>query len=144
METQSKDKVYVIGHKNPDTDSICSSICYAYLKLQITGDDYVPMRAGEINAETKYVLNAFSAAVPEYMENVSTQVKDVEYRHIDGVDGEISIKNAWGNLKRIRCNHASIGKRKWQFSRTDHRSRHRHDLYGSLRQPCHRIRTHTI
>lgn len=50
------------------------------------------MRAGEINAETKYVLNAFSAAVPEYMENVSTQVKDVEYRHIDGVDGEISIK----------------------------------------------------
>ena len=53
------------------------------------------MRAGEINAETKYVLNAFSAAVPEYMENVSTQVKDVEYRHIDGVDGEISIKNAW-------------------------------------------------
>ena len=95
METQSKDKVYVIGHKNPDTDSICSSICYAYLKRQITGDDYVPMRAGEINAETKYVLNAFSAAVPEYMENVSTQVKDVEYRHIDGVDGEISIKNAW-------------------------------------------------
>ena len=52
METQSKDKVYVIGHKNPDTDSICSSICYAYLKRQITGDDYVPMRAGEINAET--------------------------------------------------------------------------------------------
>ena len=95
METQSKDKVYVIGHKNPDTDSICSSICYAYLKRQITGDDYVPMRAGEINAETKYVLNAFSAAVPEYMENVSTQVKDVEYRHIDGVDGESSIKNAW-------------------------------------------------
>ena len=95
METQSKDKVYVIGHKNPDTDSICSSICYAYLKRQITGDDYVPMRAGEINAETKYVLNAFSAAMPEYMENVSTQVKDVEYRHIDGVDGEISIKNAW-------------------------------------------------
>ena len=46
METQSKDKVYVIGHKNPDTDSICSSICYAYLKRQITGDDYVPMRAG--------------------------------------------------------------------------------------------------
>ena len=95
METQGKDKVYVIGHKNPDTDSICSSICYAYLKRQITGNDYVPMRAGEINAETKYVLNAFSAAVPEYMENVSTQVKDVEYRHIDGVDGEISIKNAW-------------------------------------------------
>ena len=78
METQGKDKVYVIGHKNPDTDSICSSICYAYLKRQITGNDYVPMRAGVINAETKYVLNAFSAAVPEYMENDSTQVKDVE------------------------------------------------------------------
>ena len=66
METQSKDKVYVIGHKNPDTDSICSSICYAYLKRQITGDDYVPMRAGEINAETKYVLNAFSGCAGIY------------------------------------------------------------------------------
>lgn len=95
MAEKNTNKIYIIGHKNPDTDSICSSICYAYLKQQITGDDYVPMRAGELNAETKYVLNAFQMPEPEYMENVSTQVKDVEYRHLDGVSGEISIKNAW-------------------------------------------------
>ena len=50
----------VIGHKNPDTDSICSAICYAYLKHRMTGEEYVPCRAGDINGETKYVLDKFS------------------------------------------------------------------------------------
>lgn len=95
METNNTDKIYVIGHKNPDTDSICSAICYAYLKRQLTGNDYVPKRAGEINAETTFVLKSFGMEAPEYVENVYTQVKDVEYRHLDGVSGEISIKNAW-------------------------------------------------
>lgn len=95
METNNTDKIYVIGHKNPDTDSICSAICYAYLKRQLTGKDYVPKRAGEINAETTFVLKSFGMEAPEYVENVYTQVKDVEYRHLDGVSGEISIKNAW-------------------------------------------------
>ncbi len=95
MNTKNTDKIYVIGHKNPDTDSICSAISYAYLKRQQTGHDYVPKRAGEINAETAFVLKAFGMETPDYVENVYTQVKDVEYRHLDGVSGEISIKNAW-------------------------------------------------
>lgn len=95
MDTNNTDKIYVIGHKNPDTDSICSAISYAYLKRQLTGKDYVPKRAGEINAETTFVLKSFGMDAPEYVENVFTQVKDVEYRHLDGVSGEISIKNAW-------------------------------------------------
>ena len=78
---KSTDKIYVIGHKNPDTDSICSAICYAYLKRELTGQNYVPMRAGEINAETTFVLNTFHIDSPEYVENVYTPVKDVEYRH---------------------------------------------------------------
>lgn len=94
-ENKNKDKIYVIGHRNPDTDSVCSAICYAYLKRQLTGDNYVPMRAGEVNAETAFVLKSFDVETPEFMENVSTQVKDVEYRHMDGVSGEISIKEAW-------------------------------------------------
>ena len=49
-------KVYVIGHKNPDTDSICSAIAYAELKRKITGEEYVAKRAGQINEETHYVL----------------------------------------------------------------------------------------
>ena len=95
MPVNNNEKIYVIGHKNPDTDSICSSICYAYLKNKISDGNFVPMRAGEINSETKFVLDYFGIEEPEYVENVFTQVKDVEYRHMDGVSGEISIKRAW-------------------------------------------------
>lgn len=91
----NSEKIYVIGHKNPDTDSICSAICYAYLKRTLTGDNYIPMRAGEVNDETKYVLKTFKVDAPEFMENVHTQVKDVEYRHMEGVADNISIKRAW-------------------------------------------------
>lgn len=45
-------KVYVVGHKNPDTDSICTSIAYANLKTKITGETYEPRRAGQLNEET--------------------------------------------------------------------------------------------
>ncbi len=99
MSDISNEKIYVIGHKNPDTDSICSAICYAYLKHAVTGKNYLPMRAGEINAETEFVLKTFNAEVPELVENVHTQVKDVEYRHMKGVSGEISIKKAWELLR---------------------------------------------
>lgn len=104
MSTNSNEKIYVIGHKNPDTDSICSAICYAYLKNAVTGGNYIPKRAGEINAETEFVLKSFGIEAPEYVENVYTQVKDVEYRHMDGVSGEISIKRAWEILSE---NHAT-------------------------------------
>ena len=51
--------VFVIGHRNPDTDSICSAICYANLKRILTGQDYVPGRAGHVNEETQFVLKYF-------------------------------------------------------------------------------------
>ena len=58
--TTHKRKITVIGHKNPDTDSICSAIAYAELKNRISGTDlYVPRRAGAINAETRFVLKHF-------------------------------------------------------------------------------------
>lgn len=95
MNINNSDNIYVIGHKNPDTDSICSAICYAYLKNKLTGHNYVPRRAGEVNSETEFVLKSFQTSAPEYVENVYTQVKDVEYRHMDGVSCEISIKKAW-------------------------------------------------
>ena len=50
--------VFVIGHRNPDTDSICSAICYAELKHRLTGESYIPCRAGHVNTETKFVLSA--------------------------------------------------------------------------------------
>lgn len=68
--------IYVIGHKNPDTDSICSAIAYANLK-RLQGYNAVPARAGKINAETKYVLEYFSMEEPEYIDDLYPRVKDI-------------------------------------------------------------------
>ena len=98
--TTHKRKITVIGHKNPDTDSICSAIAYAELKNKLTGSDlYVPRRAGGINAETRFVLNYFKIDVPELVEDVGTQVKDIQIREIEGVAGSISLKNAYTLMK---------------------------------------------
>ncbi|MCM1467900.1 MAG: putative manganese-dependent inorganic diphosphatase [Alistipes sp.] len=96
----ARKKVYVVGHKNPDTDSVCSAICYAHLKNKITGtDDYLPRRAGEINQETRYVLEYFGVAEPPYIDDVSPQVKDIDIRKVPGVEDGISLKKAWYLMK---------------------------------------------
>lgn len=92
-------KIIVIGHKNPDTDSICSAIAYAALKKKITGGEYIAKRAGQLNQETKYVLKRFKAAAPEYLADVGTQVKDIEIRETKGVSPSISLKKAWTLMK---------------------------------------------
>lgn len=95
--------VWVIGHMNPDTDSICSAIAYANLKTKITGESYVPKRAGDVNTETKYVLEHFGVKEPELVSDVRTQVKDIEYRYTEGVDGNISLKKAWESMRAIQA-----------------------------------------
>ena len=91
-------KVYVVGHKNPDTDSICSAIAYAELKRKITGDEYVAKRAGQINEETHYVLQKFGVTAPALLNNVKLQVKDMDIRNIEGADPNISIKDIWDQM----------------------------------------------
>ena len=91
-------KVYVVGHKNPDTDSICSAIAYAELKRKITGDEYVAKRAGQINEETHYVLQKFGVTAPALLDNVKLQVKDMDIRNIEGADPNISIKDIWEQM----------------------------------------------
>ena len=92
-------KVYVIGHKNPDTDSICSAIAYAELKRRITGKFYEARRAGQINEETKYILDRFGGEPPEFLDNVSLQVKDMDINRMKGIDGNVSIKDVWEMMK---------------------------------------------
>ena len=99
MDQKKPKKVYVIGHKNPDTDSICSAIAYANLKNKITGEKYIAKRAGEVNGETAYVLDKFQVSVPSLLDNVHLQVKDMDIRHIKGVSGHMSIKDAWARMK---------------------------------------------
>lgn len=93
--TTNTTPVYVLGHRNPDTDSICSAICYSELKNKIGNDTYIPMRCGNVSPETRFVLEYFGAEAPAYVDNVYTQVKDVEYRHISGVSTNLSLKKAW-------------------------------------------------
>ncbi len=93
-------KIYIIGHKNPDTDSICSAIAYADLKNRLNkGNKYAAKRAGQINEETEYVLKRFGVEAPGYLSDVGTQVKDMEIRETPGVDSGISIKDAWAIMK---------------------------------------------
>ena len=70
--------IYVFGHKNPDTDSVCGSIAYAYLKNKL-GVKAEPRVIGEINKETEYVLNYFKIEVPHYLNDVKVQLKDVNF-----------------------------------------------------------------
>lgn len=90
-----KQKTIVIGHKNPDTDSICSAICYAALKAQITGEEYMAGRAGHVNEETQFVLKYFGVKAPELIKNVKTQVADIEIRDNKGVEQNASLRQAW-------------------------------------------------
>ncbi|MDE6608655.1 MAG: putative manganese-dependent inorganic diphosphatase [Lachnospiraceae bacterium] len=95
-----KKRVFVVGHKNPDTDSICSAICYANLKSKLCEDtDYIAMRAGHINEETQYVLERFDVQPPLYLKDVRTQVRDIEIRETEGVSQDISLKKAWNFMK---------------------------------------------
>ena len=95
MPLGSEKVVNVIGHINPDTDSICSAIAYARLKREVTGENYVAKRAGQINAETRFVLKRFGILPPDYMNDVRPQVIDIDVGRVKGVGEDISLKKAW-------------------------------------------------
>ena len=93
---RNQEKIFVIGHKNPDTDSICSAIAYADIKNRTSQKvKYIPKRAGQINEETEYVLNRFGMLPPGYLSNIGTQVKDMDIRMSPDADKSMSLKNAW-------------------------------------------------
>ncbi len=94
-------KVWVTGHKNPDTDSICAAIAYAYLKNQLGASEYIPKRAGSINAETRYVLDYFHINEPELVTDAGAQIKDISIRKTLGVSSHISLKKAWELMKKL-------------------------------------------
>ncbi|MHB8065055.1 MAG: putative manganese-dependent inorganic diphosphatase, partial [Ruminiclostridium sp.] len=91
--------IYITGHKNPDTDSICSAIAYAELKKR-HAIDAVPIRIGDLNKETEFVLKYFGVEVPEYRETVRTQVSDLNMDIINPVSEDISIKAAWSIMQK--------------------------------------------
>ena len=88
--------IKVIGHRNPDTDSICSAIAYSRLKNILDPEHPCkPCRAGLLNRETEFVLDYFQVPSPQLYTDVSPQIRDVDIRTMEGVDGETSLRRAW-------------------------------------------------
>ncbi len=100
QETPAENRpVYVIGHKNPDTDSICAAISYSNLKNLTEEGTFLPLKAGPLNEETKYVLKRFSVEEPKTIFHVGTQISDIAFRKISGVSSHYSLKKAWELMK---------------------------------------------
>ena len=88
-------KVVVIGHRNPDTDSICSAIAYAELKNKTSDLVCEARRAGKMNQETEFVLKKFGVKPPRMCTDVNPKIRDVDYREMPGIPGATSLRRAW-------------------------------------------------
>lgn len=103
-----KELVYVSGHKNPDTDSICSAIGYAYLLKAIDRYNAVPVRLGEVSRETEYVLKRFNLEIPTLLKTVKQKVEDLNYDKVTVFSKELTLKTAWSLMKQQNLKSAPI------------------------------------
>ena len=95
-----KEKIYVIGQKNPDTDSICSAIAYADLRQKVTGQVHEAKRAGHVNDETAYVLDRFGVEAPKLLTDVRLQVRDLDIHEMPGLKPNASIRDTWERMRQ--------------------------------------------
>ncbi|OFH98064.1 cobalt-dependent inorganic pyrophosphatase [Clostridium acetireducens DSM 10703] len=94
------DVLYITGHRNPDTDSICSAIAYADFKNKTSSIPAIPIRLGSINRETEFILNYFGVEAPKLLPNVKTQILDLDIDKVPSLSPNISIKMAWSIMKK--------------------------------------------
>ena len=90
----------IFGHRNPDTDSICSCIALSYLKNAL-GEKTVPRAIGHLNNETKYVLKYFNIPEPQYLNDVKIRIRDIHYRKKAYVNENDSIYNAYLTMQNF-------------------------------------------
>lgn len=103
-----KELVYVSGHRNPDTDSICSAIGYAYLLKALDRYNAIPVRLGEVNRETEYVLKRFHIEIPMLLKTVKQKVEDLNYDKVTVFSKDLTLKTAWFLLKQQNLKSAPI------------------------------------
>ena len=89
------DPIYVFGHRNPDTDSVVSSMAYAALHNALGEQDYVAARLGHLNDETAFLLNRFGFEPPLYLGTVRTQVRDIDFDRPPTLNAAVSVGRAW-------------------------------------------------
>lgn len=103
-----KDLVYVSGHRNPDSDSICSAIGYAHLMNAIDRYCAIPVRLGEINRETEFILKYFNVEIPTLLKSVKQKVEDLNYDKVTVFSKELTLKTAWSLMKQQNLKSAPI------------------------------------
>ena len=103
------DLVYVSGHKNPDTDSICAAISYSYL-LNATHKygQAIPVRLGEVSRETEYVLKRFNAHTPQLLKSVKQKVEDLDYDQVTLFSKELTLRTAWSLMCQMNLKSAPV------------------------------------
>lgn len=90
-----KDVIYVTGHKNPDSDSICAAYAYAEFKNKIGDTEAVACRLGNVNQETQFILDYFNAEAPKFLNTVKLKVEDLQFDKVSPISADISLKTAW-------------------------------------------------
>lgn len=99
-----RDKIYITGHKNPDSDSICAALAYADFKNGSKSVEAVPIRLGELNPETKFILEYFDVEPPRYMETVRLSVRDLNFDEVVPVSSDISLRMAINIMNKNNIN----------------------------------------
>ena len=87
--------VYVTGHKNPDSDSICAAYGYSEFKNKTSKLPTIPVRLGNVNAETQFILDYFKVEAPKLLETVKLKVEDLDIDTIASILPSLSLKMAW-------------------------------------------------
>lgn len=103
-----KDIVFVSGHKNPDSDSICSAIAYADFLFKIGRYNAVPVRIGEVSKETEYILKRFNVETPVLLKTVKQKVEDLDYDKVTVFSKELTLKTAWSLMKQQNLKSAPV------------------------------------
>lgn len=78
-EGENMDKIYITGHKNPDTDSICAALAYQELKKRTGVENIEAIRIGDVSRETQFVLDYFGVEAPTFMDSMKPQIKDISF-----------------------------------------------------------------
>lgn len=99
---------YVTGHKNPDSDSICSAIAYSDFKNKMGQGSTIPIRLGNLNRETEFILNYFGVETPKLVETVKAQISDLKIDKVAPISPEISLKMAWTIMKKNNSKHLPV------------------------------------
>ena len=92
-------QTFIFGHRNPDTDSVCSSIALSYL-MNEDGANTVPKVLGHLNAETKFVLDYFKVKTPDYLNDTKIQIKDIKYNKKAVINESKSINDAFALMQK--------------------------------------------